>query len=191
MLIQIVSIAPQGVVLNETKGERNRAKSAFVPSLLCHENRFYLLGFGLPALRVVAGNAAESQRILNAWDAPTRAYAGLNLGFDYLFIVSYVGAIGLGCSLLAVNLRPRFRALAHIGITLAWGQLLAAAFDSLENIALLKLLLGSEQAAWAAVARACEIPKFLIVLLGLLYLLVALVFAFAWAGRHVGAAVRH
>jgi hypothetical protein len=127
----------------------------------------------------LAGTADNSRRILSSWDAATKAYAGLNLGFDYLFIVSYVGAIGLGCSLLAVNFRRRIQGLAYIGVTLAWAQLLAGAFDSLENIALLKLLLGSEQAAWSAIARACAIPKFLIVLLGLLYLLVAGVFALA------------
>jgi hypothetical protein len=138
----------------------------------------------------LAGQAAESQKILSAWDAVEKAFAGLNLGLDYLFIVSYVGAIGLGCSLLAVKLVQRFRALAYIGVTLAWAQFLAAAFDSLENIALLKLLFGSEQPAWSVVARACAIPKFLIVLLGLLYILVALVFAFAGAGRGARSATR-
>ena len=138
----------------------------------------------------LAGNSGESQRIRSSWDATTRTYAGLHLGLDYLFIVCYVGAIGLGCSLLAVNLRQRFRALAYIGVTLAWAQLLAGVFDSIENVALLKLLLGSEQAAWARVARACAISKFLIVLFGLLYLLVALVFALAGAGRGERSVVR-
>ena len=53
----------------------------------------------------LAGKAAESQKILSAWDPAQKAYAGLNLGLDYLFIVSYVGAIGLGCSLLATRWR--------------------------------------------------------------------------------------
>jgi hypothetical protein len=138
----------------------------------------------------LAGTAVQSQRILETWDATRKAFAALNLGLDYLFIVSYAGAIGLGCSLLAGNLRRRFRRIAHIGVTLAWAQLLAAAFDSLENFALLKLLLGSVPAAWPAVARACAIPKFLIVLLGLGYLLVALVFTLAETGRGTQPAVR-
>ena len=138
----------------------------------------------------LAGNAAESQKILSAWDTTKKAYAGVNLGLDYLFIVSYVGTIGLGCSLLAVKLGQRFRALAYIGVTLAWAQLIAAAFDSLENVALLKLLFGSEQPAWSVVARACAIPKFLIVLLGLLYILVALIFVLAGAGQRARSATR-
>jgi len=134
----------------------------------------------------LAGSAAVSQRILASWDARIRAYAGLNLGLDYLFIVSYVGAIGMGCSLLAVRIRQRARVLAWTGIVLAWGQLLAGALDALENVALLRLLVRAGTAdglsAWPAVARACAIPKFLIVVLSLLYLLVAGVVALAGRG---------
>jgi len=130
----------------------------------------------------LAGSAAESQRILASWDAGTRASAGLNLGLDYLFIVSYAAAIGMGCSLLAVSIRQRAGVLAWVGIVLAWGQLLAGALDALENAALLRLLLGAEPAAWPAVARACAIPKFLIVALGILYLLAAGVVALAGRG---------
>jgi len=130
----------------------------------------------------LAGSAAESQRVLASWDAGTRASAGLNLGLDYLFIVSYAAAIGMGCSLLAASIRQRARVLAWIGVVLAWGQLLAGALDALENAALLRLLLGAAPGAWPAVARACAIPKFLIVALGLFYLLVAGVVALAGRG---------
>jgi len=132
----------------------------------------------------LAGSAAVSQRILASWDAGTRVSAGLNLGLDYLFIVSYVAAIGMGCSLLAVSFRQWARVLAWIGIVLAWGQLFAGALDALENAALLSLLLGAGPGAWPAVSRACAIPKFLIVALGLLYLLAAGVVALA--GRRFG-----
>ena len=130
----------------------------------------------------LAGSAAQSQRVLASWDAGTRASAGLNLGLDYLFIAAYVAAIGMGCSLLAVSIRPRVRVLAWIGVVLAWGQLLAGALDALENVALLSLLLGAGPGTWPAVARACAIPKFLIVALGLLYLLVAGVAALVGKG---------
>lgn len=130
----------------------------------------------------LAGSAVVSQGILASWDARIRAYAGLNLGLDYLFIVSYVGAIGMGCSLLAARIRPRAAPLAWAGIALAWGMLLAGALDALENVALLRLLLGAGPGAWPVVARACAIPKFLIVALGLLYLLVAGVVALSGKG---------
>ena len=44
VLIHIVRIAPQRVVFDEAEGKRNRTEQTFVPSTLCREDRFYLLG---------------------------------------------------------------------------------------------------------------------------------------------------
>lgn len=123
----------------------------------------------------LAGSIANAERILSSWDGLARAYAGLNLGLDFLFIVAYAGAIGLGCSLLGASLGRRLKVFGSVGVSLAWAQLLAAAFDSTENYSLITLLLGSKENAWAVLARACAIPKFLIVLLGLAYLVVAII----------------
>jgi hypothetical protein len=60
-------------------------------------------------------------------------------------------------------------------VLLAWGMLFAGALDSVENYALIKLLLGSQANILALVARSCAIPKFLIVLLGLLYVILGAV----------------
>jgi hypothetical protein len=123
----------------------------------------------------LTGSISNAEKILNSWDSLAKVYAGLNLGLDFLFIVAYAGAIGLGCSLLASSLGRRFRVFGTIGVSLAWAQLLAAVLDSTENYALIRLLLGSERNVWAVVARSCAIPKFLIVLLGLVYIVIALV----------------
>lgn len=131
----------------------------------------------------LAGSIDSTEKILSSWDALARAYAGLNLGLDYLFIVSYAGAIGLGCALLAASLARRLRVFAFIGVILSWAQLLAAACDATENYSLISLLLGSKTDGWALLARACAIPKFLIVLLGLAYLAVALIVLLVWAAR--------
>jgi hypothetical protein len=53
---------------------------------------------------------------------------------------------------------------------MAGGMLLAGLLDCTENYALIRLLLGSQNAALSSLARMCALPKFLIVLLGLLYL---------------------
>ena len=45
VVIQIVSIAPQGIIFYEAKGKRNRTEQTFVPCLLPREDRFYLFGF--------------------------------------------------------------------------------------------------------------------------------------------------
>jgi hypothetical protein len=61
--------------------------------------------------------------------------------------------------------------LSGVGAILAWTIFGAALFDSVENYALIQLLLGAEQSLWPVLARICAIPKFLIVGLGLLYIL--------------------
>jgi hypothetical protein len=68
----------------------------------------------------------------------------------------------------------RSRLLGGAGGYLAWAIVLAGVLDCVENYALVQLLLGSRQAALAAVARYCAVPKFLIVLVGLLYVVLGL-----------------
>jgi hypothetical protein len=121
----------------------------------------------------LAGGIANTERILSSWDDLARTYAGLDLGLDFLFIVAYAGAIGLGCSILGARLGSRLKAWGTAGIVLAWAQIVAAACDSTENFSLITLLLGSREKGWAVLARACAIPKFLIVLLGLAYIAAA------------------
>jgi hypothetical protein len=119
----------------------------------------------------LAGSLSNSEKILESWGPGARVYAGLNLGLDFLFISAYVGAIGLGCTLVGMALSPRIRPASFLGIFLAWGILLAGLLDCIENYALIRLLLGSRQAILANLARMCALPKFLVVLVGLLYLL--------------------
>ena len=123
----------------------------------------------------LAGSLANIATILASWDPTARIYAGLNLGLDYLFIGTYVAGIGLGCVLVAQSLGRHGRLLGVAGLLLAWGMLLAGALDCVENTALIKLLLGSQANIMAVVARLCAIPKFLIVFLGLLYVILGAV----------------
>jgi len=110
-----------------------------------------------------------ARRILDSW-GPNRVYAGLSLGLDYLFMVSYAGALGLGCVLVARRLGRWSGGLAALGVVLSWGQWLAALLDATENYALIRLLLGSERALWPALACSCALPKFLIVGAGVLFI---------------------
>jgi hypothetical protein len=119
----------------------------------------------------LAGTIANAERILESWDPGARVYAGLNLGLDYLFIAGYVGAIGLGCVLVGTMLGRRARLVGGAGGYLAWAIVFAGVLDCVENYALVQLLLGSRQASLAAVARWCAVPKFLVVMVGLLYVL--------------------
>jgi hypothetical protein len=133
-----------------------------------------------------AGTLPAARTMLESWGTAGRVYAGLNLGLDYLFIVAYATTIGLGCVLVARSLAARFRVLYPLGAVLAWALLAAGLLDALENVALIRILLGSPSTAWPAVARWCAIPKFLVVAVGLAYVLVGTVVALASRGRRGG-----
>jgi len=119
-----------------------------------------------------AGELAAAQHMVNSWGQTGRVYAGLNLGLDYLFLLVYACAIGLGCVLVARRFSPKTTVFANLGLLIAWAQLGAALLDGVENYALIRVLFGTELAVWPAVARWCAIPKFLIVGAGLIYVIV-------------------
>jgi hypothetical protein len=131
----------------------------------------------------LAGDIPTVEMILGSWDPQTRIYAGFNLGLDYLFLVLYSATIACACAWIAGTLRSRSRPLATAGLLLAWGQWLAALLDSIENAALLVLLLGTPTAPWPPIAYWCAVIKFALVLLGLLYVLVGGVWAAVSARR--------
>jgi hypothetical protein len=125
----------------------------------------------------LAGALPVAQKIVESWGAVGRVYAGLNLGLDFLFIAAYASCISLGCVLVARSLARQNSLVANLGIVVAWALWLAALLDCTENYALINLLLGSQQAAFAVIAQWCAIPKFLIVGLGIAYVILGAVAA--------------
>ena len=119
-----------------------------------------------------AGELTAAQNMVNSWGQKGRLAAGLNLGLDYLFLLVYACAIGLGCVLVARSHSPKTTFLANLGILIAWAQLGAALLDSVENYALIQVLFGTETAVWPVVARWCAFPKFSIVGAGLVYVMI-------------------
>ncbi|HSD83299.1 MAG TPA: hypothetical protein VLG46_05550, partial [Anaerolineae bacterium] len=98
---------------------------------------------------------------------------GFSLGFDYLYMPAYSTTIALAC-VMAVGVVKR-KTWYSIGLLLAWGLWLAALFDAIENLALFTELLGSNVAPWPSVAQICATIKFGLILLGLLYFGVGMV----------------
>lgn len=129
----------------------------------------------------LAGSEAQARAILDSWDAQTRGLADYSLRLDFLFLVAYSTTIGLACLWAGSVLRGRNIPLT-IGAPLAWGMWLAALFDIMENIALLIELHGSPQSPWPQIARWCAIPKFALVLVGLVYVLLG---ALVWLATRV------
>ena len=122
-----------------------------------------------------AGDLSAARNMVNSWGQTGRVYAGLNLGLDYLFLMAYAGAIGLGCVLVARSHSPKTTFSANLGILIAWAQLGAALLDGIENYALIRVLFGTEMAVWPVVARWCALPKFAIVGAGLIYVMIGTV----------------
>ena len=67
--------------------------------------------------------------------------------------------------------------MASLAGPLAWGAILAGGLDAIENVALLQVLQGASDPFWPQLARWMAIPKFVLVLLCLLYLLAGIVIA--------------
>jgi hypothetical protein len=120
----------------------------------------------------LAGNAEQSLLIKQEWNATARAYVALSLGLDFVFLVLYSTAIGFGCvwtaRMLAAANAPFW---AGVGILLAWGQWCAAILDAVENVLLLQMLFGWVTERKARLVRGCAAFKFVLVLLGLLYII--------------------
>ena len=131
----------------------------------------------------LAGEISRAQSMIESWGQQGQVYAGLNLGLDYLFMVAYASAIGLGCVLVSRRWWKQAPFVAWLGVGLSWGLWLAALLDAVENYALIRLLLGSVEELWPTLARWCALPKFLLVGAGLVYIILGAVLVIIWGRR--------
>lgn len=135
-------------------------------------------GHGIVAFEL-AGSRARADAILAAWGEEGRMRAAVLQGLDYLFLLLYPLAIGLGCVMVAHRLEA-LPVLAAAGMLLAWAQFGAALLDAVENYALIRLLFGDGGHTWAPLARRCALVKFAIVLLGIFYVLAGYLLSFGF-----------
>ena len=118
----------------------------------------------------LAKELSGSKQIINSWDTIAKNAAGLSLGFDFLFLMIYSSFI----SMLIYNLNKRLflKTSYH-----AWQFIIflipfiAAFFDIIENIALIKLLLGDLNQIWSSMAFYFALVKFGLLSLGIVYIL--------------------
>ncbi len=119
----------------------------------------------------LTGNLSGSKAIINSWQNEKIIFAGINMGLDFLFLTLYSFTIALSCLLISKKIPEQRRFLKKTGTVIAAAVMVAAILDIVENIALIKLLLGSENESLPLLAKWCAIPKFLIVLSALLYII--------------------
>lgn len=117
----------------------------------------------------LAGDVAKAQAIVDSWDERARIYAGFSLGFDYLFMLLYATTIAMACLWSAAVFEAVSAPLAMLGSLAAWGILLAAVLDGVENYALFRMLTRAVADPWPAISRWCASIKFLLVAIGILY----------------------
>lgn len=117
-----------------------------------------------------AGSMTRAQQILSSWDADAKIRCALSLGIDYLFLVAYALFISIACANIGRSLKIKKLFVAKVGYLLGWAQFIAALLDTIENTALIQLLLGAHQEWYAWMAWGCAGIKFTLVGSGLLYM---------------------
>ncbi len=129
----------------------------------------------------LAGSVAAAQAIIGSWDRNAQLLAAFGLGIDYLYMVAYSTVVGLACIWAARVLAASHWPGMLLGAPLAWGLWLAALCDATENAALWAELLNGVSEPYPQIAAFCATLKFLLIIIGLLYIVYG---ALAWlAGR--------
>lgn len=120
-----------------------------------------------------AGSLDAALLMLDSWQGMAMRYAGLNLAFDYPFMLGY--GLFLASFTELIRRKANVGLLQRIGQLFVMGMLLAALLDAVENVALIRLYLGVESDMMAQLAYWCAGVKFGLILLGITYILITLV----------------
>jgi hypothetical protein len=124
---------------------------------------------GIVSLQVAA-TPQRTLAILESWDIGTFLFAAFGLGFDYLFMILYALTVSLA-TLMAAGRAAGW--LAGLGPWAAWGVILAALLDALENFGQAQEVLNGVIASWPAFIAVCAYLKFTLLSAGIIYSLVA------------------
>lgn len=109
--------------------------------------------------------------ILGSWGYATKVYASFGLGFDFLFMLCYTFALGLGTLMASNRMGKRF---ANIGKWLGWGVVLAALLDATENILLFVIMTKGNNSPYALFASLAATLKFSLIFIGIVFSLLGL-----------------
>jgi len=117
----------------------------------------------------LAKNLNNSIDIINSWDYKSKLYAGLSLGFDYLFMLLYSFLFYI----LIKNISEKLTNIifAKIGLFIAYSMIFAGIFDAIENYSLIRLYLGNLDQIYASLAFYFASLKFALLLIGVIYLI--------------------
>jgi hypothetical protein len=180
MLIAKQRSTPPAPLIALSASRRRRAVSLLVIATIAQLRIFMSLeremrrtgGPGIIAFEL-AGSTERASEILETWGPQGQAAARKSLALDYVFPPTYAALQALACDASAEGFARRHRPfLARVGAATGWGQLAAAAFDYVENTALLLVLAGHRRRTPAVAQRAAQV-KFALISLGQAYILLA------------------
>lgn len=109
--------------------------------------------------------------ILNSWDEQAKTAAGMSMGFDFIFPFLYGSLISLLVYKLNKSLWQE-RSFYSIGNTISWSLGIAIVCDLIENIGMIRMLLGDVSQFWVSISTYFALIKFLIILVGIAYILI-------------------
>jgi hypothetical protein len=118
----------------------------------------------------LAWSPGASQSMVDSWSEYARLLAAFGLGIDYLFMPLYALALSLGILLAASRHTGGW---TKLGAWMGWAALVAPLFDAVENYGLLHSLLSPLFSLWPLVASVCATIKFILLILGLVYAVIA------------------
>jgi hypothetical protein len=117
----------------------------------------------------LAKETSKSGSIINAWNETARIAAGISLGLDFLFLLVYSLFIAVLIGKLNDSLW-KDQSFYIVGKFLIGAIFIAAFFDSIENVALIKIMLGDSREIWPLFAYYFASLKFLIILSCIVYI---------------------
>lgn len=122
----------------------------------------------------LAKNIDTSISIISSWDLNAKINAALSLGVDFLFLIVYAIFFATACYLTAQKYINKNNWMYKTGLLFAKLQFVAALFDAIENIVLIKLLLGSNNSLFPSIAYYFASIKFAIIVIGIIYIIIGL-----------------
>ena len=131
-------------------------------------------GVSIPDLQFMRTSAEAADLIARLGPSGVDA-AQMAHYLDLPYLVTYGLALSAACVVLAARAADRGRTrLAALGPTVAWFAVAGAAFDGLEDVAILFVLGGSTGQPWPALAFGFAAVKWILLAVGVVYVLVGL-----------------
>lgn len=126
-------------------------------------------GEGIIAFEL-ARTPERANEIVTEWGEEGRSAARTSLFLDYPYLVFYGLFLAGACSAVAARAKALgWRGVATAGLVLAWGSLVAAWSDAVENLALLLVVAEHTNQPWPGTAFTFATIKFALVAPALLF----------------------